>query len=319
MELPEDLKTERKRAAVFGTPATARTLPPLGGRLSKKFMLAVWDLDLPRPEKAVLGAFGWNADEEGKNSRPSVGTVGERAGYSIRQTHNIIARLKARGVLRVEGKHTSSHGYVVSYAIDLSGVPRLSGARSLQKLQTSSAQKLQTSSLQSGALSVQSGALSLQSSADEQVNQNRKTRAGKSTPEVFALRPSEATSKTKTAPKNRKQNWVPPCWVPLAAWEGFSEMRKKTGAPLTDRACELIVTELEKLKASGHDVGAVLDQSTVNDWKRIFPITGGNHHGARRRNNGSHTGGFHHDGDDSKYRDAADFFVDSDAGTVTEK
>jgi hypothetical protein len=266
--------------------------------MSKRFMLAVWDLDLPRPEKAVLAAFAWNADAEGKHSRPSIGKVGERSGYSDRQVFNIVASLKQRGILKAERRLGRPHGFVTEFSIDLSGVPQKSAkiadlstqelqTLSLQKLQTSkvkpnkhaassagSTQKLQTLSVQSGVGSLQSDCR-LKSATDCRriEDLNRKAEQAKPTPEVFSLLPAE--EKSKTAPKNRKQNWVPPGWVSKTQWEGYSEMRKKIGAPLTDRACELIITELEKLKASGHDAGAVLDQSTVNNWKRIFPITGG--------------------------------------------
>jgi hypothetical protein len=266
--------------------------------MSKRFMLAVWDLDLPRPEKAVLAAFAWNADEEGKNSRPSVGTVGERAGYSIRQTRNIIARLKARGALRVEGKHTSSHGYVFAYAIDLSGVPRLSEALSVQKLPTSSRQ-FEVSSRQSAT---SKSAIAIADEQYEQVKQNSKNKQKdkprrKTAREDFSLFPSgesqddpagaslalssggslRGAPSNQTSKKSRKQTL--PDWVPPDAWEGFAEMREQKHAPLTPRAVKLILSKLQDLRESGQDIGAVLDQSTLSGWKGIFPVNvnGANH------------------------------------------
>lgn len=63
-----------------------------------------------------------------------------------------------------------------------------------------------------------------------------------------------------------------PAWVPAEAWKGFVEMRKKIRHPLTDRAAELIVAKLSKLKTRGHDPAEVLDQSTVKSWRDVFPV-----------------------------------------------
>lgn len=64
-----------------------------------------------------------------------------------------------------------------------------------------------------------------------------------------------------------------PNWMPREAWEGFVEMRQKIKKPLkTDRAVKLAISTLEKLRAEGQDVAAVLDQSTMNSWLGLFPI-----------------------------------------------
>jgi hypothetical protein len=53
----------------------------------------------------------------------------------------------------------------------------------------------------------------------------------------------------------------------------------------TARAKELLLQELEKLKLAGQDPNLVLEQSTMNNWKGIFPIkdlNGGNHAANKR-------------------------------------
>jgi hypothetical protein len=65
-----------------------------------------------------------------------------------------------------------------------------------------------------------------------------------------------------------------PDWLPLEAWEGFVAMRKKIKKPLaTERATSLAIGTLDKLRAEGQDVAAVLDQSTMNSWMGLFPIS----------------------------------------------
>jgi uncharacterized protein YdaU (DUF1376 family) len=77
-------------------------------------------------------------------------------------------------------------------------------------------------------------------------------------------------------PTPRKSAAVIPEWVPLESWNGFIEMRKKIRAPLTDRAVTETIRKLDQLAKSGHDPGAVLDQSTQRGWRGIFEVkTGG--------------------------------------------
>lgn len=63
-----------------------------------------------------------------------------------------------------------------------------------------------------------------------------------------------------------------PDWIPEDAWKAFVAMRKKIKAPLTDDAVSLAVRELEKLMNDGHRPRAVLEQSTLNSWRGLFPI-----------------------------------------------
>ena len=63
-----------------------------------------------------------------------------------------------------------------------------------------------------------------------------------------------------------------PDWMPVEAWDGFVEMRRKSKKPLTDRAAQLIVKKLASLRDQGDDPGEVLDRSTVNGWQGVFPM-----------------------------------------------
>lgn len=63
-----------------------------------------------------------------------------------------------------------------------------------------------------------------------------------------------------------------PDWLPRPEWEGFIAMRKKIKKAPTDRAIELLIMKLEKLRADGEDVGAVLDQSTMGNYQGLFPV-----------------------------------------------
>lgn len=65
-----------------------------------------------------------------------------------------------------------------------------------------------------------------------------------------------------------------PDWVPSDSWIAFVEMRQAMGqrGKLTARAAKMIINELKTFRDQGQDVGAILDKSTMNNWKGVFPI-----------------------------------------------
>jgi hypothetical protein len=82
---------------------------------------------------------------------------------------------------------------------------------------------------------------------------------------------SSSSSEQKSEP-SKPVRWLPPDWIDKDAWAGFEEMRKKIRAPLTDRARNGIVKELEKLCPAGDNGAAILDQSTEHSWRGIFAL-----------------------------------------------
>ena len=89
----------------------------------------------------------------------------------------------------------------------------------------------------------------------------------------------EATQKKKeTIPKEtiqKKALFILPGWIDKKTWEAFLEMRKKMRAAPTEWAKQLLVKDLEKLKAAGNDPNEVLNQSIVRNWRGVFPLKGG--------------------------------------------
>lgn len=87
------------------------------------------------------------------------------------------------------------------------------------------------------------------------------------------LRPQTTETETETEKKGGAKEFSPPEWVPPEPWADFMEHRKKKGK-LTERAKELLVKELEKLKSQGHDPEKVLNQSIMRGWTGLFAIKG---------------------------------------------
>src|SRR5690242_6719808 len=76
----------------------------------------------------------------------------------------------------------------------------------------------------------------------------------------------------KKSPAAREPFIEIPKWVNQPAWDGFEQMRRKLRYPLTPRAAELVIRRLAELRDEGHDPNAVLDQSTRNAWRDVYPI-----------------------------------------------
>jgi len=68
---------------------------------------------------------------------------------------------------------------------------------------------------------------------------------------------------------------VLPDFIPTESWEGFLEMRKKIKKPMTDRAVAMMFKKLGDMHSNGHDVGAALDASTLNNWQDVYTPKGG--------------------------------------------
>lgn len=101
--------------------------------------------------------------------------------------------------------------------------------------------------------------------------------------DVDSDKDKEQRQEQKTPTRKRAADgasFVPPDWVPLDAWAGWLEVRRKKRSPSTDKALSLAVRDLEKLRLGGEDPRAVLEQSTGRGWTGLFTTIRGNHHGA---------------------------------------
>ena len=77
---------------------------------------------------------------------------------------------------------------------------------------------------------------------------------------------------TASKPKPAQPKIDLPDWIPVEAWDGWLEMRRKKKCPPTTRALQLAIRDLDRLRAEGDDPESVLDQSTVNGWRGLFRL-----------------------------------------------
>lgn len=70
-------------------------------------------------------------------------------------------------------------------------------------------------------------------------------------------------------------------------WDDFMAERKRLKASNSDRALKLLMSEIEKLQAKGHDPTELINQSILKGWKSVFApyetkgTTNGNHRKSR--------------------------------------
>jgi len=105
----------------------------------------------------------------------------------------------------------------------------------------------------------------------------RRTKDGVKPPQVkekFKLKIKKEIYKERILPE----------WIDKETWDDFLEMRSKMKPPPTEKALDLIIKELEKLKTAGDDPNEVLKKSIMSGWRGVFPLKEGKS-GANRGHN----------------------------------
>ncbi len=93
--------------------------------------------------------------------------------------------------------------------------------------------------------------------------------------------PELASSKERLK-KVLKKDIILPEWIDKDTWMAFLEMRKKKRADPTDKAMQLLIKELDKLKGEGNDPNEVLNQSIMRNYTGVFPLKEGSHGESRK-------------------------------------
>jgi hypothetical protein len=84
--------------------------------------------------------------------------------------------------------------------------------------------------------------------------------------------PRTVKNRKGTGREPEKQAVELPDWMPAKLWMDFVEHRRKAKAPMTDIAQQRAISKLERMRADGQDIEAVVEQSIINGWKGLFPV-----------------------------------------------
>ncbi len=91
--------------------------------------------------------------------------------------------------------------------------------------------------------------------------------------DTITLTKTDTETRTEEPKKKPAPVALIPDWIPSDAWDGFVEMRKKSRNPLTQKAIALTIRELEKYRAQGEDIEAVLNQSIMKNYRGVFAVS----------------------------------------------
>jgi hypothetical protein len=86
-----------------------------------------------------------------------------------------------------------------------------------------------------------------------------------------AIPETETERETETKTKKSKSITLElPEWLPENIWNDFVELRKFIKKPMTDRAKQLMLANLQKIKDNGHDPILAINKSIANNWSDIY-------------------------------------------------
>jgi hypothetical protein len=87
--------------------------------------------------------------------------------------------------------------------------------------------------------------------------------------EAEAEAEAETDKNPPNPPKGGRSRFALPDWIPEDVWEDYKEHRKKLRKPMTGRAQEMAVRDLERI---GGDPVAIIHQSIAKGWAGLFPV-----------------------------------------------
>ena len=207
--------------------------------MSTILMSACWPLQGMSPaQKAVLISLADQANDGGY-CWPSVGTIASRTCLSERAVQGAIKWLQAAGLLGASERRGTSSVYQITPAA------------------YAPPQEMRPAA-------------------------NAPTPAVSAPPPPQELRPTPADAAPKPSMNRQLNHQEPkkrasasvfelPGWVPADTWAAFMETRKAKKAKSTDYALSLIVKDLERFKAAGHDPVAILNNSIKAGWSDVYP------------------------------------------------
>lgn len=214
--------------------------------MSTIIMSACWPLQgMSASQKAVLISLADNANDDGV-CWPSIRYIADRTCLSTRAVQNSIKWLVEAGALAVNERQGRSTVYTVTPAAY-------------------------------APLHVVRGANNVTTPA----NNVTTPAAGAPTP---APRAPRTINNHQGTIKEPSIGISLPDWLPSDVWADWVAHRKAVKSVMTERAAQLCIKKLEKLRAEGNDPVAVIEQSIMSGkWTDLYAIKGDNQRSNNRQ------------------------------------
>lgn len=206
-----------------------------------------WALKVPVPAssaKFVLVVLANQANDETGRSFPSIKYLSEATGQDRKTVISNLSKLSAWGLVKDSGERVGITKQVIVYTLlrDPDLFLEVSQKRNSSK---------------NGTVPKTDG--------NSPVFPRKQSQKRDTEPSI--------TSSNRKAKAKRPQAALPdpPAGVKADAWHGFVEMRARSKHPLTAYAAKLVIAELVKHQAQGADPNEMLNNSTRNGWRDVFP------------------------------------------------
>jgi len=208
-------------------------------------MALCWPLKMPPTPKSVLISLADNANDQGF-CWPSISTICDRTCFSKRAVIDAIAWLEQQGILaadRTNGRHTT---YVVTPSDYVEPVQQAHQCVS-----------------RTGA-----------ADASEPVQQAHQPvhlpHQPVQQPHTNHQEPSRTVKKSNRQKDADAIQVVLPSWLPADLWSDWVDHRKSIRKPMTQRAAELSIVQLDDLRSKGFTPKQVIENAIVCGWQGLY-------------------------------------------------
>lgn len=206
----------------------------------------------PSTAKFVLVALANCADGQEFIAWPSARYLSDVTGQDIKTVLAGLKRLRDDGHISDTGERRGFNKQVVVYRLN---TPENGAVIDTRKRNTP----------KSGTLPKTETVTPVSPVADTRFSHGRHPKMGDGNNKETVIEPS--------GNKNKPAALALPDWLPAEAWADWVEHRKAVKAPMTEKAAQLCLRKLDKLRADGNDPVAVIEQSVITGrWTDLYPL-----------------------------------------------
>jgi hypothetical protein len=204
-------------------------------------MTLAWKSDLASGPKMVLLALCDNANDQGE-CYPSVPMIAQKCSMGVRTVQQHINDMEAAGIVSRDMRTGRSTIYRIDprrICTPAESAPPQNSHHTPAKSAPPPPQNLHPTPAESAPITIKEPSI-------------------------------EPSRNRKRAPAAPAEQVALPDWLPTDAWSGYLDMRQTKKKIPTDHAVRLILADLAKWRAAGHDVATILNTSTMNGWTAVY-------------------------------------------------
>lgn len=218
--------------------------------MSVRVMADVWDFGPDDPiDNSVLLRLANHCNDQGRSCFPSIAEVASKVRRSERTVSRSIAQLEIDGWITVD--RGTGKGNTSQYVLNISLLKERQAVSLTKEKEGQTVQQRVTATTAKG---------------DSDDNPPHPLIG------ITIKEPSKEPSSAKgqdfaLTPPNESDL---PQWIPLEAWNGWLEIRKKKKSPVEGRSKTIALNKLEKWYRQNYDLEVILDAATLGNWQGLY-------------------------------------------------